>query len=93
MQQLTFRGQNKQRIRRSHSKIVLSEKESYVQLLDLAKRYDAQEFFSYKKKLPKNGLRFHYKVAAKGYRVGRDCLIYTGSRVYRVANRVRGNAQ
>lgn len=93
MRWLTRRGQKKQQIRRPRLKITLVGNESYGQLLDVAKRYDAQEFFSYKYRLSKNSLRIHYRITAKSYRVGRDGMLYVGSRIRKMISRMRSYAR
>lgn len=92
MWQLTWRGQKKKKIRHSRSEIKLTGHESYSQLLDVARIYDAQELFLYKSRLSKSSLRLHYRIAAKTYRVGRDSILRTGGLIHKIAGMVRHNA-
>lgn len=83
MYQFNERGKKKPSSGRTHPQILLTGKESYNDLLNIAKKSDAEDFFSLRRKISKNQLRPHYRIAAKAYRTSRDGLLYTGARVYR----------
>jgi|GEM_PF-2091527 len=81
------RGIKKVPIRRDHPRIELSGHESYQELINRAKEYDAKEFFVIRRKAPKSPLRLHYRIAAKAYRTIRDSLLYVGFNLYKIARR------
>lgn len=83
MRMLNSRGKQIKVRRKAHPPILLQGDENYVELLNLSRLYDANEFFSLKKRVSQSQLKPHYRVVAKVYRVSRDGSLRVGSKIYK----------
>lgn len=71
-----------------HPSVVFTGVETFEQLISIADDYDAKEFFAYRRVIPKNYLRFHYRIVAKVYRTSRDALVWTVIKTHKLVIKV-----
>ena len=93
MRFLDTRGKKKPSPRHVHPSIELNGGESFKDMLLIAKKYDAKDFFALKRVIPKSSLRFHYRIVAKVYRTSRDMFYWVGIMACLAAKKVANNEE